>query len=424
MTEVMLWVQTTMPATVQYQYWDENNPAVKIKSTTVRTLDEYSHVAKTVISGLKPGTKFGYEVLINGKAVKRNYPLRFQTQALWQWRTDPPEFTVGFGSCAYINEPEFDRPGRSYGASYEIFQVIAGKKPDLFIWGGDNMYLREPDWESRSGIIHRHTHTRSISEMQPLLGAVHNYALWDDHDFGPNDADRTYRLREESLDIFKMFWANQTYGTAETQGIFGRFVWNDVEFFLLDNRYHRSPNRAPNDGSKTMFGKEQLQWIKDALINSKANTNISFRIIVSGNQFTNTNSEFSESFTQFSAEYADFMKYIKDNSIPGILFLSGDRHLTELIVVKDSAFYPLYDFTSSAMTSGLNGLRYRDGALSKEFANPLRVEGTLVNDKHNFGLLKFSGKRNQRSVSLEVYDLTGTQRWVKTISADELRVQP
>lgn len=424
MTEVMLWVQTIKPATVQYHYWDVTSPKTKMISNAVKSSDEYSHVAKTVISGLKPGTKFDYEVLIDGNVVKRNYPLRFQTQTLWQWRTDPPEFSVGFGSCAYINEPEFDRPGRVYGGSYEIFQTIASKNPDLFIWGGDNMYLREPDWDSRTGIIHRHEHTRSIPEMQPLLGAAHNYALWDDHDFGPNDADRTYRLREESLDIFKMFWANQTYGTAEAQGIFGRFVWNDVEFFLLDNRYHRSPNQSPNDESKTMFGKEQLQWIKNALSNSKANTNINFRIIVSGNQFTNTNSEFSESFTQFSAEYKDFIGYIKNNKIPGILFLSGDRHLTELIVLNDTSFYPLYDFTSSALTSGLNGLKNRNGEPTKEFYNPLRVEGTLVNDKHNFGLLKFSGKRSERIVSLEVYDLTGAQRWVKKISAEELQVQP
>lgn len=424
MTEVMLWVQTMKPAVVQYHYWDAANPTIKMKSSAVKTSEEFSNIAKTVIHGLKPGTKFEYELLLDGKAVKRNYPLRFQTQALWQWRTDPPDFTVGFGSCAYINEPEFDRPGRAYGGSYGIFSTIAAKSPDLFIWGGDNIYLREPDWDSRAGIIHRNQHTRSIPEMQPLLGATHNYALWDDHDFGPNDADRTYRLREESLDIFKLFWANQTYGTAETQGVFGRFIWNDVEFFLLDDRYHRSPNRSINNESKTMFGKEQLQWIKDALSNSMANTFINFRIIVNGNQMLNTNSQFSESFTQFSTEYNDLIGYIKTNKIPGILFLSGDRHLTELIVVKDSSMYPLYDFTSSALTSGLNGLKDRTGEPTIEFFNPLRVEGTLVNDKHNFGILKFRGKRKERVVSMEVYDVTGAQRWAKEITVEELRVRP
>lgn len=421
MTEVMLWVQTVKPASIQYRYWNAAEPATKFTSPAVKALPEQSLIAKTVISGLTPGTKFEYEVLADGKPVKRNYPLRFQTLPLWQWRTDPPEFTMAFGSCTYVNEPEFDRNKKPYGSDYEIFTTISAMQPDLFIWGGDNTYLREPDWDSRSGIIYRYSHTRALPEMQPLLGSTHNYAIWDDHDFGPNDADRSYRLRGEALEIHKMFWANQTYGTAETQGTFGRFVWGDVEFFLLDDRYHRSPNAAKDDEQKTMFGKGQLQWLKDALLNSKGNNNISFRIIMNGNQMLNPNGEFYEALPQFTAEHADLMRFIKSNNVPGILFLSGDRHLTEVIAVKDTAFYTLYDFTSSALTSGMTSLQNRNGVPSKELTNPLRVEGTLVTDKHNFGVLKFSGPRRERTVSLECYDVTGTKRWTKQITAAELR---
>jgi len=423
MSEVMLWVQTTKPATVQYLYWDVAEPNTRTKSRSVTTLEEQAFIAKTVIAGLLPGKKFEYELLIDGKPVKRNYPLRFQTQPYWQWRTDPSDFTVAFGSCAYINETGYDRPGRLYGGEFQIFTTIASKQPDMFIWGGDNTYFRERDWDTRSGLIHRNEYTRALPEMQPLLGATHNYALWDDHDYGPNDADRSYRLRETSLDIFKLFWANQTYGTAETPGIFGRFTWNDVEFFLLDDRYHRSPNEAPNDSNKTMFGKGQLQWLKDALSNSKGNSFVSFRVIVNGNQMLNPNGEYNESLTQCTTEHDDLIRYIKQNKIPGIIFLTGDRHFTEMIVLNDSAFYPLYDYTSSALTSGMNTLKNMDGSPTAEFYNPLRVEGTLVCDKHNFGMLRFSGKLRDRAVILECYDVTGMLRWSKEIKASDLRVK-
>ena len=424
MTEVLLWAQTTKPATVHYQYWEKENPKSKMKSALIKTSEENSFIAKTIISGLPPGKKFEYELFIDGKTVKRNYPLQFQTQALWQWRTDPPAFTVAFGSCTYINEPEFDRPGKPYGNDYEIFTTIASVKPDLMLWTGDNIYLREVDWDTRSGIFHRNAHTRQIPEMHALLGSAHNYATWDDHDFGPNNSDRSYRLRDDALDAFKQFWGNQTYGTPDIKGVFGRFTWNDVEFFLLDDRYHRSPNLAPNDESKTMFGKEQLQWLKDALTNSMENRNINFRIVVNGNQVLNTNGEFAETLPQqYTHEYINLMSYIKQNKISGIVFLSGDRHHTELIVQHDSTFYPLYDFTSSALTSGLNPLKSRDGTPINEFTNPQRVEGTLVNDKHNFGMLKFGGKRTERIVTLECYDLTGALRWTKEIKANELRTK-
>ena len=60
------------------------------------------------------------------------------------------------------------------------------------MWLGDNMYLRTPDFLSNTGIRHRYRHARSLPELQPLLGSVHHYAIWDDHDYGPNDADGSF----------------------------------------------------------------------------------------------------------------------------------------------------------------------------------------------------------------------------------------
>lgn len=419
MTEVLLWVQTTKPALVMYYYWDVTDPKHKMKSGGTITSEENAYIAKTLISGLQPGKKFEYELLIDGNVVKRNYPLRFQTQPLWQWRTDPPEFSVAFGSCAYINEVPWDRPNNTYGGDYGIFTVLAKQNPDLMLWIGDNTYLREIDWDTKAGIIHRYSHTRQTPEMQPILGATHNYATWDDHDYGPNNADRSYRLRNEALETFKLFWGNQTYGTDETKGVFSRFTWGDVEFFLLDDRYHRAPNEAPDDEQKTMFGKAQLQWLKDALLNSSA----PFKIVVNGNQILNPNGEWYEALPQYRSEYNDLLSYVKKNKISGIIFLSGDRHHTELILHADTALYPLYDFTSSPLTSGLNTMRQRDGNPTGEFTNPLRVPGTLVNDKRNFGILKFSGNRQERKVILETYDITGVCRWTKEIHANELRAK-
>lgn len=410
MTEVMLWVQTTQPAEVQFRYWNAATPDAKLISGTVSTSADRANVAHVLIAGLSPGNTYGYELLINGKPVPRPYPLRFQTQPLWQWRTDPPEFTVAFGSCLYINETQWDRPGTPYGSDYEILTVLASKKPDLMLWLGDNTYYREVDWHTVAGLRHRWTHTRSTPELQPILGAAHNYAIWDDHDFGPDDADRSYRLKGEALETHKLFWANQTYGTPEIPGVFARFEWDDAEFFMLDGRYHRSPNRAPDDANKTMFGKEQFQWLLDALTNSIA----TFKIVVSGTQVLNP-SIGGETFYNYRHEYDALLRYIKENKIPGVVFLSGDRHLSELVVLKDPSFYPLYDYTSSSLTAGLS--RYKDTD------NPNVVPGTLVNDAHSFGILRFSGPRTDRVLTMECWDYTGKLRWTHVVKAKELRVK-
>ncbi|MBM2846483.1 MAG: Phosphodiesterase/alkaline phosphatase, partial [Bacteroidetes bacterium] len=201
-----------------------------------------------------------------------------------------------------------------------------------------------------------------------------------------------------------------TYGTLETPGTFSRFEWSDVEFFVMDDRFHRSPNNSPEGPEKVMWGPAQLQWLKDGLVNSRA----PFKIVANGNQVLNPISQF-EALVNFKVEYDDLITFIKQNRIPGVVFVSGDRHMSELIRLEDSTFYPLYDYTSSSLTAGLSKPR------GVEIDNPYRVSGTLVADVHTFGVLKFSGLRTDRVLTLECLDVDGNVRWTHTIRANNLR---
>ena len=99
------------------------------------------------------------------RQVERDYKMEFQAQELWKWRTNPPDVSFVIGSCSYVNEPQFDRPGEPYGSNFEIFNSINMKSPDFMLWLGDNTYLRESDWNSRTGFIKRYSHTRALSEL-------------------------------------------------------------------------------------------------------------------------------------------------------------------------------------------------------------------------------------------------------------------
>jgi alkaline phosphatase D len=413
--EVMVWVQTKKSAKVQIRYWDKGQvsgeqPASKIWKTTdpVVTLKENDFIAHIPVGELEPGTKYDYEVLINKDPIDHNYPFTFQTQSLWEWRTDPQDFYAAFGSCAYVNEPVYDRPGTPYGSQYEIFEAIADKNPNIMLWLGDNTYLREADWNSWSGILHRNRHTRALPELKRLFASTHQYAVWDDHDYGSNDCDRTYPHKYRTLEAFKMYWANPNYGTPEAPGVYFQFRWSDVDFFMLDDRFNRSPDKAEDDGTKTMLGKEQLTWLKDALLTSEA----TFRIIVCGNQVLNENTKF-ESYNFYKKERAEILDFIKKNNIPGVLFLSGDVHHAELLKTELPDFYTLYDFTASPFTAGLHA--------PNSGLNPQLVPNTLVTDFHNFGMLRFSGKKNDRKLTMECFDTNGKLIWTYTIHENDLK---
>jgi alkaline phosphatase D len=408
MKEAVIWLQAKENASVKIEYFAMDNPAKVFSSDTYNSSKENGFTYHIIVDKLEPGKKYKYTVFINNKKVVLPYETSFSSKKLWQWREDAPDFTVAIGSCNYINEPELDRPGKGYGSGYPIFESINSKNPDIMIWGGDNIYLREADWDSKTGILHRYTHSRSIKEMQPLLAKTQNFAIWDDHDFGPNDSDRSFYNKNLTLEAFKDFWANKSYGMnpEQNEGNYSTFNWGDAQFFLLDDRFFKSPNDRKT-GERTILGNEQFEWLIDALSSSNA----SFKIIYIGGQVITTAARF-ENYATYPEEKEKLLKEIEANKIKGVLFLSGDRHFTELSKLERNGNYPLYDWTVSPLTSGI-------AESYKQDKNTNQVEGSLFT-VNNFGTILFSGNAANRQMKLSLFDKEGAALWNKVILKKEL----
>jgi len=109
---VSIWLQGNTDAEVVLDYWPDGQPG-KIRSSQALSLkSEQQYTGHITIDGLEPGTSYHYSVKLNGKPVSIPGKLMFNTQPLWKWRTDPPAFRVVTGSCTYINDAAYDRPGR------------------------------------------------------------------------------------------------------------------------------------------------------------------------------------------------------------------------------------------------------------------------------------------------------------------------
>jgi len=395
MTEVAVWVQTNEPAHVQLQY-SEIGSGQSLYSQTVKTRLSDANTAILKAVDLSPGRRYNYSILVDGVKQEAVNNQQFQSQKLWQWREDPPEFRFVAGSCSYINEEAVDRPGNPYGGGYEIFSSIADEEADLMVWLGDNTYLRETDWNSMSGILHRNTHTRSLPEMQELLADTHQYAIWDDHDFGPNDSDRSYFLKDSTLHAFELFWANPSYGINGKSGITTKFQWNDCEFFALDNRYYRSPNKRTT-GDREVFGKEQIQWLVDNL----ASSNASFKFVCVGGQVVNSAAVW-ENYATYEEERAYMLNLIKEEGIKNVVFLSGDRHHSELSIISKEGSPSIYDITSSPLTSGSHPAR--------DEGNIYQIENSLIHER-NYAVMDVSGPWGERILDLSFKDKQGNKLW-------------
>jgi alkaline phosphatase D len=360
--------------------------------------------AKFELYDLEPGTRYA-ALLRDGTRVLSD-TLRIRTQVLWDYRMDPPPFKLLAGSCAFLNEPEYDRPGRAYGGEYGIFTSMAAEQPDMMLWLGDNIYLREVDFGSISGYRHRYDQARALPELKALWSACPHYAIWDDHDYGPNDCDGAWIHKDWALDAFKAYWPNPGYGVADrVEGIATAFRFSDVDFFLLDNRWNRV-NAGTKTGTPQVLGSDQIDWLIASLRTSRA----PFKLIAVGGQVL-SDAAIYENLANYPSERNALLERIAAEGIRGVVFLTGDRHNTELTRAELPGGLVVYDLTLSPLTSTAHD--------HTEEPNTLRVPETMVGER-NYGVLTFSGPRKDRVLGIQVKKVDGAILWERTIRATEL----
>lgn len=399
-----IWIEVAPEVkNVAVKYYPKNPNSNQSNAFVVKYKGELGKAFNPIkinLDGLEFGTTYIYEISVDGKTINLPFETQFTTKDLWQWRKPAPDFSFLTGSCAYFNEPKFDRPGKPYGGDSSIFETMAETHSDFHIWLGDNWYTREVDYSSTWGLNYRASHDRATPILQKFMASMPQYAIWDDHDFGPNDAGSSYLLKEASREIFNNYWLNPTSG-EDKKGNYSQFNYGDVDFFLTDDRYFRSePSIADTiDGlpntEKSYFGKQQMKWLENALLFSNA----PFKIIVTGSQVLNPNNKY-ECMQEYPYEYNQLLNFLSDKKIKGVIFLTGDRHHSEIIKYSRENLYPLYDITVSPYTSGVSKV---NGA---ELNNPFREPNTLI-EAQNFAKISFSGKKNERIMKVVFIGIKG-----------------
>ena len=187
------------------------------------------------------------------------------------------------------------------------------------------------------------------------------------------------------------------------------FSWGDVDFFLLDDRTERAPDHRKT-GEKPYLGKAQVQWLVDSLISSLA----TYKIVCIGNQVLNpARAAGIETYAHFVAEQKELLDTIAAEGIRGVVFVTGDRHHAELTRMPREGTYPLYDLTTSPLTAGVSPRGDNE-------ANTWRVPDTYLKER-NFALLKFSGPRQERVLTIQLCRTDGSVAWERVIPAKELQ---
>lgn len=312
-TEARIWVKATGQAKVAVRV-NTTADLREAREVAGPTLTGESDFAGTVVvPGLEPATRYFYNVLIDGQpAMTRPWP---------SFGTAPADGARGklrfaFASCVG-KEPWLD------AASWAD---LSGRgRADLVLLLGDNHYANTNDPAKQRAALIAH---RANPAFGAFFAGTPLYAIWDDHDFGPDNSDGTLKGKEISLRTFTEFFANPAAGQPDDPGVYFKFTRGAVDFFMLDGRYHRSPNKAPNDESKTMLGAKQLAWLKRELLASNA----VIKVLAAGGEWQSDSSD--DSWKSFRREEDEIFSFLEEHQMRNVLLLSGDRHFTAAYQVR------------------------------------------------------------------------------------------
>ncbi|MEP2937180.1 MAG: alkaline phosphatase D family protein [Gilvibacter sp.] len=301
------------------------------------------------------------------------------------------DFTIVFASC---NDQEREQP---------LWEPIIGHAPDLFIWGGDNIYADTDDMQKMKADYDKLKANEGYTKLRGMTAVI---GTWDDHDYGLNDGGVEWAVKNQAQDLFWDFLeAKEDDPLRDQVGVYHKKVYNtdagSVQVLLLDTRSFRTamnpdsdPDRRykawPQDHEGTVLGAAQWEWLTEQLQDDSHD----FTIIVTSIQFLSGDHGY-EKWDHFPGEVAKMYETLKEAKAPNVFMLSGDRHHGEIQLNKDAGLsYPLVELTSSGLTHTFPGTPFEP--------NPYRIgEGTK---ELNFSVIKLDFEKKQVTFELRGKD--------------------
>ncbi len=313
-TSANLWVRTTQAAQVQMEYSPDANLR-DAKLSAAQTTDASSDFTTIVqIPNLAPQTTYFYNVRVdNVPQLAPPYP-QFQTFAP---RGDAAPFR-------FVVLTDF-RTVSKISQNVDTFKTAAQENPAFVILGGD-MDHRNPTTLDDKREMFREIYTPAqgmedfVNLIQRKFSLIH---FWDDHDFGDNNADKTYKNKADSLRALQEYFP--LYPVSQF-GDWQSFAYGDADFFILDSRSQRDPH-IPKDTTTSMLDGDHLgaQGQREWLLNGLKNSRARWKFILSPVIF-NPTTKVNDGWGAYPGERKLILDFIRDNKIANVIVLSGDLH--------------------------------------------------------------------------------------------------
>ncbi|MFP3986872.1 carbohydrate binding domain-containing protein [Streptomyces sp. E11-3] len=289
---------------------------------------------------------------------------------------------TGAGDDSYITSAVSDNP------VFDTMRSQAGAEDWLFFSHLGDLHYRNIATATTS--LYRDAYDDTLT-FNGTLGAsarqgrfyrdVATTYAWDDHDFGPNNSDRTDAGNATANAVYRERAPHYTLPSASA--IYQSWQVGRVLFIASDVRSARDPNSDPQGPAKTLLGSAQKTWIESQLT---ADTGAEALVWISPSRWIGG----SDTWSSFIHERAEMVAMFGDTGwLDRMILLTADEHALGIssgpnnphggfpmymLASMDSSFTTATDDADPIYNLGRSGGRQRYGTV------------TVRDDGHTIGL--------------------------------------
>ncbi|MBJ8341261.1 alkaline phosphatase D family protein [Antrihabitans sp. YC3-6] len=211
-------------------------------STTTRAVFADDHrIARMRADGLRPGTRYRFTVVVDGVADTSRGAGSFETPV-----DGPMSYRVTAGACARV------------GSNGSVYDAISAERPMIHLALGD-LHYGNIEATTPGPYLDAYGKFLTMPAQAALYRAAPIAYVWDDHDYGANDADASSPGRDASRVAFDSAVPHYAFGSPGGT-VNQAFTIGRVRFVMTDNRSEATDS--------TMLGDAQLRWLIDEVTSS------------------------------------------------------------------------------------------------------------------------------------------------------------
>jgi alkaline phosphatase D len=400
----ILWASADRPARMLVEWSTDESFAEARRVMGPPALEDTDFTAKLDLGGLPAGQQIVYRVsmvdLADAGLVSEPVQGSFRTPPA----AHRPVRFLWSGDVA----------GQGWGINRDwggmrIFETMRGLDPDFFIHSGDSIYADNPiaaEQAMPDGGVWKNVTTEAKAKVAETLAefrgnyaynlmddnlrlfnaAVPMFAQWDDHevannwypteDFAQDPTKSAYQVTSAALlgaRAARAFqeWMPVRWDRTAWPYLYRRFAYGPaLEIFRIDMRSYRGPNtgnRQERPSPDTAFlGNAQVRWLQQALLASRA----TWKVVASDMTIGLLVRDGEDAFENLAngegpplgreLEMANHLRYIRDNGIANVVWLTADVHFTaahyfDPNLARYQEFAPFWEFVSGTLNAGTFG---------------------------------------------------------------------